>query len=101
MFDVRPRSPYAGAVVKTKPDVGKDPFSRIDLGNQEFVIEDWWQNVTGKSWMISDGNVAAMAYGFRTGLRGCVPTDNEVLYGKIGGLGFLFHVSELYLEEAR
>ena len=102
MPNIRPRSPYAGAVVKTKPNVGKDPLSKIDLGNQEFVVEDWWENVTGKSWMFSDGNIAALAYAVRTGLRhGEVPLDNEVLYGKIGNLGFLFHVSELYLEEAR
>ena len=102
MFNVRPRSPYAGAVVKTKLDVGKDPISKVDLGNQDFQIEDWWENVTGKSWMISDGNIAAMVYGFRTGMRhGAVPIDNDVLYGKIGGLGFLFHVTELNLEETR
>lgn len=102
MFNVRPRSPYAGAVVKTKKDVGKDPFGGMDLANKEFYVEDWWENVTGKSWMISDGNIAAMAYGVRTGLRGAIiPIDNEVLYGKIDGLGFLFHVSELNLEEAR
>lgn len=100
MPNIRPRSPYAGAVVKTKSDVGKDPFSGRELGNQQFQIEDWWENVTGKSWMVSDGNIAAMAYGFRTGLRiGMVPTDNEVLYGKIDGLGYLFHVSELCLTE--
>ena len=95
----RERSPYAGCEVKTRPDVGKDILSGRDLSNQVFWVEDWWENVYGRSWMVADGNPAAMVYGIRTGLRGCVPTDNEVLYGKIDGLGYLFHVSELCLQE--
>lgn len=96
----RERSPYAGMVVKTKPNVGVDLTSGRSLGNLNFRIEDWWQNVAGKSWMQSDGNPAAMNYAFRIGTRiGEVPTDNEVLYGKIGMLGYLFHVSELCLPE--
>lgn len=96
----REKSPYAGMVVKTKPDVGIDLTSGRPLGNSAFHVEDWWQNVAGKSWMQSDGNPAAMNYAFRIGMRGgAVPTDNEVLYGKIGMLGYLFHVSELCLPE--
>lgn len=99
MPNIRPRSPYARVTVRTKPNVGKDPFGGRELGDQEFQIEDWWENVTGKSWMVSDGNIAAMAYAIRTGRNGNVPTDNEVLYGKIDGLGYIFHVSELCLTE--
>ena len=97
----RERSPYAGCEVKTHPDVGKDPMSGKDLGNQVFRVEDWWENVYGCSWMIAYGNPDAMIYGIRTGMRrGAVPTNNEVLYGKIDGMGYLFHVTELLLEEA-
>ncbi|MBQ7894933.1 MAG: hypothetical protein IJ364_00050 [Oscillospiraceae bacterium] len=98
MYGVREKSPYAGMTVKTKSDVGVDLFSGFDLSNKEFDIEDWWENVYGASWMVANGNPAAIAYAFRSGNRG-LPTDNEVLYGKIGGLGFLFHVSELELPE--
>ena len=98
MANIRFKSPYAGCLLKTKPDVGKDPFGGMELGNREFCVEDWWENVVGRSWMVSDGNIAAMTYGLRIGLRkGEVPIDNEVLYGKIDGLGYLFHVSELCL----
>ena len=96
----REKSPYAGMVVKTKPDVGIDLTLGRSLGGLDFCIEDWWENVAGKSWMHSEGNPAALNYAFRIGMRaGTVPTDNEVLYGKIGMLGYLFHVSELCLPE--
>lgn len=42
--------------------------------------------------MDSNGNPAAMMYAIRTGSQGFnVPIDNEVVYGKIGSLGYLFH----------
>ena len=85
MANIRAKSPYAGMTVKTRD------------GN-DFVIEDWWQNVYGKSWMHSDGNVAAMNYGVHAAMAH-LPIDNEGLYGKIEGLGFLLHVSELVLPE--
>lgn len=96
----RERSPYAGCEMMTRPDVGKDPFSGRDLSNQRFIVEDWWENVYGRSWMVSDGNPAAMIYGIRTGMkRGTVPSDNNVVYGKIDGMGYLLHVSELCILE--
>lgn len=70
--------------------------SLVDIGNgvQEYVIEDWWDRLTGGSWMYADGNPAAMIYGVRAGLAG-LPFDDEVVYGKIGGMGHLVHTSEL------
>lgn len=100
MNKIRERSPYAGCEVKTRPDVGEDPLTSRDLGNQVFRVEDWWENVYGCSWMVANGNPAAMAYAVRIGLKDVsVPFDNNVLYGKIGGMGFLIHVSELCLDE--
>ena len=94
----RERCHYAGCEIMTRPDVGNDPFSGRDLSSQRFIVEDWWENVYGRSWMVSDGNPAALSYAFRTGMkRG--PTDNDVVYGKIDGLGYLLHVSELCLQE--
>ena len=99
MNEPRERSPYAGCEVKTRPDVGADPLTCRELGNRLFTVEDWWENVSGRSWMVVNGNPATTAYAIRVGMKGTVPFDNEVLYGKIDGLGYLFHVSELCLEE--
>lgn len=100
MYQRRPRSPYAGVVVKTRENVGTDPMTKMPLGNKDFIVEDWWENISGKSWMVSNGNPAALCYAFRTGMNhATVPLDNDVLYGKIDGLGYIFHVCELELPE--
>ena len=98
MYGIREKSPYAGLTVKTKATVGPDPMTKTALGSKDFVIEDWWQNVSGKPWTSCFGNLAVMVYAFRAGFNS-IPPDNEVLYGKIGMLGYLFHVSELELPE--
>lgn len=64
----------------------------------EFHLEDWWDRVSGDSWMFAQGNPAALIYGVRGGLGG-LPIDDEVVYGKVGGLGHLIHVSELAKEQ--
>lgn len=61
----------------------------------EIEVEDWWDRVSGGSWTTAQGNPAALKYAVRTGIAACVPTDDEVVYGKIGGLGHLVHVTEL------
>ncbi len=81
------KSPLAGETIKIKN--GK-------LAGQEYVVEDWWINVYGGSWMSAQGNPAALKYAMRTGLQDFrVPNDDDVLYGKIGGLGELVHISEI------
>ena len=59
-----------------------------------FTLEDWWENVSGTSWRLSAGNPAALQYAARSGMAG-LPDDDEVVYGKIGHLGYLVHISEL------
>lgn len=81
--------PLAGQTVKIR-----DGIERI--GGAEYRLEDWWDRLTGGSWMDATGNFAAMAYAVRT--AGDTPIDDEVVYGKIGSLGFLIHVSELATE---
>lgn len=82
---------YAGQTVKVKDEVEK-------YGGEDFTIEDYWENAYGTSWMNSNGNPAALTYAVRIGCQKFnVPLNNEVVYGKIGPLGFLFHVSELVL----
>lgn len=66
------------------------------LSGREYLVEDYWDRVAGKSWMVCDGNPACMNYAIRTGLSNHkVPFDDEVLYGKVGHLGHLIHVSEI------
>ncbi|WP_162830037.1 hypothetical protein [Amycolatopsis palatopharyngis] len=63
-----------------------------------FRIEDWWDRITGGSWMNADGNPAAMAYAVRSVECG-LPVDNAVVYGKSGGFGHLVHVSEIVVDD--
>lgn len=56
-------------------------------------------NVGGKSWMDCKGNFACLQYSMRSVDAG-LPLDNEVIYGKVGGLGYLVHESELGEEDA-
>lgn len=65
-----------------------------DFNGKEFRVEDYWMNVYGKSWMDSNGNPAAINYGFRCGVRG-FPLNDKVVYGKIGAFGYLVHESEI------
>ena len=67
-----------------------------DLKGKEILIEDWWENVGGGSWMDAKGNPACLNYAMRTGCQKFkIPNDDDVLYGKIGILGKLVHISEL------
>lgn len=65
-----------------------------DLAGQKAWVEDWWVNVAGVEWGFAQGNPAAMMYGLRSGFSG-LPTDNEVVYVKVGGLGYIVHQTEL------
>lgn len=67
---------------------------QIKPGPHVFTVEDWWDKIAGESWMFAEGNPAAMIYGMRSGISG-LPLDNEVVYGHIGGIGHLVHVSEI------
>ena len=81
--------PLAGKTVRLKCKPDPD-----GLDGNAFVVEDWWVNIAGKSWMNCNGNLACMKYAMRGGFSG-LPTDNEVIYGKVGAFGHLVHVSEL------
>jgi hypothetical protein len=66
---------------------------QVEPGNF-FQVEDWWDVLTGGSWMDANGNFAALHYAMRTATSG-LPLNDEVVYGKIGAYGHLVHVSEL------
>lgn len=84
--------PLAGQTVHLNV-AGDHPLVK-ELSGKEYRIEDWWDRLTGGSWMHADGNPAALKYAFRAGMTG-LPTDDEVVYGKVGAFGHLVHVSEL------
>lgn len=86
-------SPYAHQNVAIKKEVVHPQFS--NFGGNKLTVEDWWDRVSGKSWMSCDGNPACLIYAIRAGFTG-LPTDDEVLYGKTpDGLGHLVHISEI------
>lgn len=89
------KHPNAGQVVKIAEGT-KHP--QYEVGGADFLLEDWWDRVTGRSWMDANGNPAAMIYAIRSGSSG-LPLNNEVVYGKIDGMGCIFHVTELDLGE--
>lgn len=71
-----------------------DPYNGVIKAGTEYHIEGYWDEITGTSWMFSDGNPAALNYAMRAAVAG-LPIDNDVLYGKIGAFGFLIHRSEV------
>lgn len=79
---------------QTREGQKRDPeVRRRRLHNRRLLAE-----CNRRPFLDSNGNPAAMMYAIRTGSQGFdVPIDNEVVYGKIGSLGYLFHVSELIL----
>lgn len=84
----------AGKTVRIKSHVNHPQYPTF--GGSEFRVEDYWDRVAGKSWTICEGNPACLVYAMRTGMsKAPVPIDDEVLYGKIGNLGSLVHISEL------
>lgn len=98
---MREKFKYAGQTVKTKQGVGISSFGQ-DMSVQDFAIEGWWENVGGCSWMSATGNPAALEYAIRhteCGANNNVPLlGNDVVYGKIGLFGHIFHVNELEIE---
>lgn len=68
---------------------------KIEEGD-EIYIEDWWDRVYGESWKTSEGNPPALIYAIRSATKH-LPPDDEVLYGKVDGLGVLVHKHEIEL----
>jgi hypothetical protein len=86
--------PLSGQTVKVSL---KAQHPQLDGLDHEFTVEDWWDHLTGTSWMHSNGNPAALIYALRTGMDPAqtIPTDDQVIYGKIGPFGHLIHESEI------
>jgi len=86
-------SSLAGKTIKFKA-----PIKGID--GSEIRVEDWWDRVSGESWMNCTGNIACMNYAMRSAFAK-LPIDDEVVYGKVGIFGHLIHVSELLSEQEK
>jgi hypothetical protein len=85
---------FAGETVNIEP---KSPIPNFT--GSKFRVEEWWDKLTGKSWMFSDGNPAALMFAMRSGMSG-LPLDDEVVYGHDeASIGHLVHVSELVKPE--
>lgn len=84
--------PLAGKTVRIR--AGSTNLGDPNFGGSILVVKDWWDRVCGESWMCADGNPAAKMYRLRRG-DNSLPNDDEVVYGHIGVLGHLVHVSEL------
>lgn len=81
--------PLAGKTVTVTADL---PDS--NSAEHKFTVEDWNDRLFGRSWMFMEGHPASLSYAMRLVFAG-LPTDNEVVYGKVQGLGHLVHVSEI------
>jgi hypothetical protein len=85
--------------IHAKPFTGAGQTFALDakgIEGAQILIEDYWDRVAGGSWMFAEGNPVAMAYAIRSGLVSTgLPIDDEVVYGKVNGIGHIVHVSEL------
>lgn len=85
--------PLAGKTVRIIKDLATNP--PLPKG-AEYRVEDWADRLGLGSWSAAAqrGNIACLLYARRLGING-LPNDNEVLYGKVGSLGHVVHVSEI------
>lgn len=81
--------PLAGKTVRIKCDLQTNPV--VKAGSL-YRVEDWVDRVAGMPWGECIGNPAAIIYAVRSI---DLPFDDEVLYGKVDGLGHLVHVTEI------
>ena len=81
--------PLAGQTVTISADLHGS-----GSGEHSFEAEDWNDRLFGQSWMYMEGHPASLVYAMRSAVAG-LPLDNEVVYGKVQGLGHLVHVSEI------
>jgi hypothetical protein len=86
-------SPMAGKWAKIKENTP-------ELGGKRILIEDWWDRLMQKGWGECTGNMACIRYAMRLAEATVNPSyktivaDDNVVYGKINGLGYLVHISE-------
>lgn len=87
---MRDPSPYAGRTVRLRADAA-------ELGGQTVEVVDWYERTgQGRPWReaLQSGEPRAVGYSVRRGLGG-LPDDDEVLFGRVDGMGQIVHVTEL------
>lgn len=83
--------PLAGTTATLSTSIPRDPDR---LAGSEVHVEDWYDRIAGRSWMVANGNFAALKYAMRSAIAG-LPLDNEVVGVKVGGYSHIVHTSEL------
>jgi hypothetical protein len=87
--------PWAGKKVRLLPNVISNGIGGyVDIGESVFLLEDWYDRVTGTSWREGPVTPATANYVWRLNNKK-MPRDDEVVYGKVGHLGYLIHEHEL------
>jgi hypothetical protein len=81
----------SGKTVKLKNIINHPQY---DLNGADYIIEDWQDRVMGQSWMFCSENPVCLIYAMRSAFSD-LPTDDNVLYGKVNGLGHIIHISEI------
>lgn len=75
-------------------DTALDRVQGVVVPGTVYHVEGLWTDVYGISWTVSVGNPSALYYAIRTSFTD-LPYDDNVYYGKIGGLGYLVHANEI------
>lgn len=87
---MRDPSPYAGKTVRLRAEA-------TELGGHDCEVVDWYER-TGQrqTWhqALEAGDPRAEGYHVRRGLAG-LPDDDEVLFGRVDGMGQIVHLSEI------
>jgi hypothetical protein len=86
---MREPCPYVGQTLKLRADAA-------EIGGQPFEVQDWFDRTAGVTWRkaLDAGDPRAIGYNVRRGLGG-LPDDDDVLFGRLDGVGRLVHVSEI------
>ena len=85
-------SAFAGCRMKIKPEI-KNPH-QDNFAGSILTIDDYWDRISGASWMDNLNNKYVKIYAQRV-KDSELPEDNEVLYGEIGLIGYLIHITEI------
>lgn len=90
-----PSCPYADRLFFVKAGAGYDNLG-FNLDGSIFQAEAYCKNVFGEDWRSDTSLIPIKVYLDRIKtVKPAVPDDEEVLYGKIGMFGYIFHASEL------
>ena len=89
------QAPHPLAGQKVRIGVGvSDAGQNAVVEGAVLEIVDWWDRVSGRPWGETERFPACICYAMRAaGNR--IPPDDEVVYGKIDGMGHIVHVSEI------